>query len=540
MTDFGGEGLSDKSSARVLQVYVSNNLTWDEGSQGTVNYTTHIGDLLWCDSWRKQQHVLYQMANAVFFMSYVAPSSTHGVIFMHASLIIGFALFSFWAWNVICAPDVFSWNFSFMFLNLAQLVYIIYQMRPVKFDPELEEAYQALFYPFKGSRLQFKKMVSFEFAQIMSLHAGEAYAIQNLTCTDRLGLLLSGKINVMSDQQFLHPILPCEFLDSPEFESSRATTEDKFKQSSFNTTSALANYANEAGIVLKLVHPGYIVPPRYPPPLGPPQTPGSLSRLCRAPSGGGDPPPPGDNATRLNVVPSSEMNSSILQESRGIGKVELEEDELAFAWRESGKPFRKTTPVHPTEIRTLISPSSAVEINMTSASALEYLFVKETYIATVLTTLIARDITTKLYAMNKKIVTEKGSHLDIRLPSITTTLTSAGEYKSPSRTLRSSMLGPDACLLSSDSVQTFDEEQAVAITEANAGISCSSVSADLAYVKSNFGNLPPAITALDTRDLPLMKDVKIMRGIEENLNQASGLVGTAIVDKFNRVLQRNP
>ena len=33
----------------------------------------------------------------------------------------------------------------------------------------------------------------------------------------------------MSDHQFLHPIMPCEFLDSPEFESSRATTDDKFK-----------------------------------------------------------------------------------------------------------------------------------------------------------------------------------------------------------------------------------------------------------------------------------------------------------------------
>lgn len=66
-------------------------------------------------------------------------------------------------------------------------------------------------------------------------------------------------------------------------------------------------------------------------------------------------------------------------------------------------------------------------------SALEYLFVKETYIATVLTTLIARDITTKLYAMNNKIVTAKGSHLDIRLPSITSSLTSGGEYKSPIR-----------------------------------------------------------------------------------------------------------
>lgn len=91
-------------------------------------------------------------------------------------------------------------------------------------------------------------MVSADFAQIMSLHAGEAYAVQNLTRTDRLALLLSGKVshttafisimrhikvmlqvNVLSDNQFLHPILPCEFLDSPEFESSRNTVDDKFK-----------------------------------------------------------------------------------------------------------------------------------------------------------------------------------------------------------------------------------------------------------------------------------------------------------------------
>ena len=53
--------------------------------------------------------------------------------------------------------------------------------------------------------------------------------MQNLTRTDRLGLLLSGKVNVLSDSNFLHPILPCEFLDSPEFESSRASVDDKFK-----------------------------------------------------------------------------------------------------------------------------------------------------------------------------------------------------------------------------------------------------------------------------------------------------------------------
>nr|CAD7401212.1 unnamed protein product [Timema poppensis] len=43
--------------------------------------------------------------------------------------------------------------------------------------------------------------------------------------------------------------------------------------------------------------------------------------------------------------------------------------EPVFAWRESGKPFRNPPPVHPTEIRTSISPSSAVELNTTSALA---------------------------------------------------------------------------------------------------------------------------------------------------------------------------
>nr|CAD7452722.1 unnamed protein product [Timema tahoe] len=54
----------------------------------------------------------------------------------------------------------------------------------------------------------------------------------------------------------------------------------------------------------------------------------------------------------------------------GIGKVEFRGGEPAFAWREIGKSFReKPPPVHPTEIRTSISPSSAVELNTTSALA---------------------------------------------------------------------------------------------------------------------------------------------------------------------------
>nr|CAD7201662.1 unnamed protein product [Timema douglasi] len=58
----------------------------------------------------------------------------------------------------------------------------------------------------------------------------------------------------------------------------------------------------------------------------------------------------------------SQMVNKGLHKGRG--------SEPAFAWRESGKPFRKNhPPVHPTEIRTSISPSSAVELNTTSALA---------------------------------------------------------------------------------------------------------------------------------------------------------------------------
>lgn len=164
-----------------------------------------------------------------------------------------------------------------------------------------------MFKPFKITRIQFKKLVSEQFAQIVTLHIGEAYAMQNITKTDRLGLLMSGKANVLQDHQLLHPIGPCEFLDSPEFES-RGSSEDKFKVSVIAATT------------------------------------------CRY-----------------------------------------------IFWQRS---------------------------------ALEYLFVKETYLATVLATLIAKDITIKLYSMNNKIMTDKGSHLDIRLPSITPALASK-ECKPP-------------------------------------------------------------------------------------------------------------
>nr|CAD7590366.1 unnamed protein product [Timema genevievae] len=54
----------------------------------------------------------------------------------------------------------------------------------------------------------------------------------------------------------------------------------------------------------------------------------------------------------------------------GMGKVEYKGSEPSFSWRESRKPFRKSHPSSPIEIRASISPSSAINLAQHETSAL--------------------------------------------------------------------------------------------------------------------------------------------------------------------------
>lgn len=140
-----------------------------------LNFSFSVANLIpdtECKSFRDYEHWLFQLANAVFLLGYIVPTTKYCILFMHACLIFGkkfpcewkiiiiintyslkyfsgFMLFSTWAWRVMCAPDIFTWNLCFLCLNAFHLIYIIYQMRPISFDPELEEVYHTLFRPFK-------------------------------------------------------------------------------------------------------------------------------------------------------------------------------------------------------------------------------------------------------------------------------------------------------------------------------------------------------------------------------------------------------
>lgn len=139
------------------------------------------------------QHVLFQGANVFFVISFLVPNQNHFVIPIHLFLTIGYFLYSLWSWKIVCETAVFGWNFTLMIINFGQSSFLIYTMRKVKFSKELEQVYQYLFKPMKISRLLFRKLVSSEYAQIITLQVGECYATENITRSDRLGLLVSGR-----------------------------------------------------------------------------------------------------------------------------------------------------------------------------------------------------------------------------------------------------------------------------------------------------------------------------------------------------------
>ena len=58
----------------------------------------------------------------------------------------------------------------------------------------------------------------------------------NEHCQVQKNVFTKGRINVLTDKSFLHSIHPGEFLDSPEFESSKGSGRVDISESTFKVT----------------------------------------------------------------------------------------------------------------------------------------------------------------------------------------------------------------------------------------------------------------------------------------------------------------
>ncbi|XP_034939103.1 popeye domain-containing protein 3-like isoform X3 [Chelonus insularis] len=161
-------------------------------------------------------HIYFQLANAFFLLSHLAPSGIHGVLYLRCTLLIGCAFLTLWGWTIVCWMDAAMWNGLFVIINFFHVCTLLYRLRPIKFSKEIEEVYAATFQPLRVSRHQFKKILSC-MKIIRQLKYQEVYAQEKVTKVDSLSLVLSGKLVVSQNGRALHIVFPHQFLDSPEW-----------------------------------------------------------------------------------------------------------------------------------------------------------------------------------------------------------------------------------------------------------------------------------------------------------------------------------
>ncbi|EGW09639.1 Popeye domain-containing protein 3 [Cricetulus griseus] len=108
-----------------------------------------------------------------------------------------------------------------------QFVHTAYQVHSITFAREFQVLYSSLFKPL-GIPLPVFRTIALS-SEVVTLEKEHCYAMQGKTSIDRLSMLVSGRIRVTVDGEFLHYIFPFQFLDSPEWDSLRPTEEGIFQ-----------------------------------------------------------------------------------------------------------------------------------------------------------------------------------------------------------------------------------------------------------------------------------------------------------------------
>lgn len=98
-----------------------------------------------CLSWQRPAHHLYfQLGNALFLIAFLAPHSSHSALCARCALVIGSILLTMWGYLVECQADVVVWNGSFLVINFVYLLILLYRLRPIRFDKEIESVSESL------------------------------------------------------------------------------------------------------------------------------------------------------------------------------------------------------------------------------------------------------------------------------------------------------------------------------------------------------------------------------------------------------------
>ncbi|XP_034418300.1 popeye domain-containing 2 isoform X2 [Cyclopterus lumpus] len=184
-----------------------------------------------CAGWSNNtEGAVYHLGNTMLFLGYMGGSGAHGCLFIFGFLVPAYACMAAWGWLTACGLDVFAWSLLLLLACSAQICHLLLRLHGEGVrGEELSALYQAVYLPLGVPVQVFKDIAGAFENKVVELKAGETYAVEGKTPIDQLSFLLSGRINVSLEGQFLHYIHRHQFLDSPEWESVRPSEEGQFQ-----------------------------------------------------------------------------------------------------------------------------------------------------------------------------------------------------------------------------------------------------------------------------------------------------------------------
>ncbi|XP_072254568.1 popeye domain-containing protein 2 isoform X2 [Pyxicephalus adspersus] len=183
-----------------------------------------------CVEWKSiMESGLYHLASLILVLAFMGGSGILGCIYIYALMAAGFLCMALWGALFVCGVDIVTWNIIMVALCLVQVGHLMYRLRKESYGEHYDSLYQTLYQPMQVPLDVFKEIAHCSGMEIHYLNADQSYALEGKTPIDRLSLLISGRVKVSLDGQFLHYIFPYQFLDSPEWESLRPSEEGTFQ-----------------------------------------------------------------------------------------------------------------------------------------------------------------------------------------------------------------------------------------------------------------------------------------------------------------------
>lgn len=92
-----------------------------------------------CTQWQPTHHIYFQVANALFLIAFLSPHKPYyGYLCARCAFAFGSIFMAMWGYLIECTIDAVIWSALFLIVNLVYLIVLIYQLRPIRFDSEIE------------------------------------------------------------------------------------------------------------------------------------------------------------------------------------------------------------------------------------------------------------------------------------------------------------------------------------------------------------------------------------------------------------------